>query len=184
MMSIQIILLENSHDSGPQGPPQEGGRSNKPGQQPGQTPGQQTQHPSEEPVHGVSKMRTGDHITDSKLFNYSMSAELFTSKGRLHGRPPLRYRRFARAAEAIRFAIEDLPSQLLVVTHLEVDELRYSSAEIRRLYESPDYPLGRKAAVCAHNRTLTQQDRGVQQTISTEGYRSNVSGRRLSGRER
>ena len=26
-------------------------------------------------------MRTDDHITDSKLFNYSMSAELFTSKG-------------------------------------------------------------------------------------------------------
>jgi hypothetical protein len=97
-------------------------------------------------------MRTADHITDSKLFNYSMNAELFTSKGRLHGRPPLGYRRFARAAEAIRFAIEDLPSQLLVGTYLEVDELRYSSAEIRRLYASPDYPLGRKVAVTAPDR--------------------------------
>ena len=129
-------------------------------------------------------MHKFDYATKAELFDYSTEAERFSTKPGNSRRPPLGYKRFARAADAIRFAIEDLPSQLLVVTHLEVDELRYSSAEIRRLYESPDYPLGRKAAVCAHNRTLTQQHRGVQQTISAEGYRSNVSGRRLSGRER
>lgn len=90
-------------------------------------------------------MRTSEHATDTELFDYSMSAELFSSKGRYRGRKPLGYRRFACAAEAIRFAIEELPPQLLVGTYLEVDELRYESAKIRRLYERSDYPLTRRA---------------------------------------
>jgi len=53
------------------------------------------------------------------------------------------YRRFAEAADAIRFAIEGLPSDLLVGTFLEVDEKRYGFAEIRRLYEQAAYPLTR-----------------------------------------
>jgi hypothetical protein len=60
-------------------------------------------------------------------------------------RAPLGYRRFARAADAIRFAIEDLPSQFLTGTYLEVDEVRYQHSEIRGLYESADYPLPRVA---------------------------------------
>jgi len=91
-------------------------------------------------------MRTSDHATDTELFDYSMSAELFSSKGRHRGRQPLGYKRFACAAEAIRFAIEELSPQLLVGTYLEVDELRYESAKIRRLYERSDYPLTRRAA--------------------------------------
>jgi hypothetical protein len=80
----------------------------------------------------------------SESFDYGMSAELFSSKASNGRRQPLSYRRFAQAAEAIRFAIEDLPQQSLVGTYLEVNELRYESAEIRRLYESVRYPLSRR----------------------------------------
>ena len=74
-------------------------------------------------------------------FDYNCAAELFSrkSKGQLLG-----YRRFARAAYAIRFAIEELPPRLLLGTYLEVDAERYNSEGIRSLYESPDYPLARR----------------------------------------
>jgi hypothetical protein len=81
----------------------------------------------------------------NELFDYGMDAELFSPKGSNGRRQTLSYRRFARAAEAIRFAIEDLPPQALVGTCLEVNESRYESAEIRRLYASSRYPLRRKA---------------------------------------
>jgi hypothetical protein len=48
---------------------------------------------------------------------------------------------FAQAAQAIRFAIEDLPPECLVGAFLEVDEQRYGSDYIRCLYESAEYPL-------------------------------------------
>ena len=77
---------------------------------------------------------------------YSTEAELFSTKGRNSRRQPLGYKRFARAADAIRFAIEELPPQFLSGTYLEVDEARYESKEIRHLYESIDYPLVRRTA--------------------------------------
>jgi hypothetical protein len=79
-------------------------------------------------------------------FDYSVLAELFPSRNRKHNKQSLRYRRFARAADAIRFAIEELPPDLLVGAFLEVDGKRYESGSIRRLYESCDYPLPRRAA--------------------------------------
>jgi hypothetical protein len=91
-------------------------------------------------------MRTPDHTANRGSFDYSMDAELFSAKGNQRRRQPLSYTRFARAAEAIRFAIEILPPQFLAGTYLEVDEFRYESAEIRRLYDSSRYPLARKAA--------------------------------------
>ena len=79
-------------------------------------------------------------------FDYTTEAELFPTRNRKLRRQPLRYRRFARAADAIRFAIEELPRELLLGAYLEVDEQRYGGEEIRRLYESTDYPLARREA--------------------------------------
>jgi hypothetical protein len=79
-------------------------------------------------------------------FNYNAAAELFPTRRRLPRRQPFGYKRFAQAAQAIRFAMEDLPPECLAGAFLEVDEARYGSDEIRRLYESADYPLTRRVA--------------------------------------
>jgi hypothetical protein len=72
-------------------------------------------------------------------FDYAASAELFARQGR----SGLRYRRFARAAEAIRYAIEKLPPKVLSGTSLEVNDERYNATQIRALYDSERYPLRR-----------------------------------------
>jgi hypothetical protein len=79
-------------------------------------------------------------------FDYNAAAELFPTRKRVPRRQPFGYRRFAKAAHAIRFAIEDLPPELLIGAFLEVDEQRYNSDDIRRLYERADYPLARRTA--------------------------------------
>jgi hypothetical protein len=45
------------------------------------------------------------------------------------------------AADAVRFAIEELPPELLSGAVLEVDGERYVGDDIRRLYDSADFPL-------------------------------------------
>ena len=79
-------------------------------------------------------------------FDYNHAAELFAVRRRLPRRQPFGYKRFAQAAQAIRFAIEELPPEYLVGAFLEVDEQRYGSDDIRRLYEQAEYPLTRRAA--------------------------------------
>lgn len=60
-------------------------------------------------------------------------AELYTNKG--HGRKqPVVYRRFETATEAIRFAMENLSSEMLSRTILEVDECRFDGDQIKELY--------------------------------------------------
>jgi hypothetical protein len=78
-------------------------------------------------------------------FDYYAAAELFPTRRRLRRREPFGYKRFAHAAQALRFAMEDLPPEFLVGAFLEVDEQRYGSEDIRRLYESAKYPLMRGA---------------------------------------
>ena len=78
-------------------------------------------------------------------FDYGMEAALFFTKGKKFRQQVVQYRRFVRAAEAIRFAIEDLPSNVLGGCSLEVDKDRYVGVAILGLYESVDYPLPRRA---------------------------------------
>ena len=77
-------------------------------------------------------------------FDYAASAELFMAKRRHGARQPLSYRRFATAAEAIRFAVEDFPAMRALGAWMLVGDERYDSDEIHRLYESNDYPLRRR----------------------------------------
>jgi hypothetical protein len=79
-------------------------------------------------------------------FDYSVAAELFPARNWKRRRQPFGYKRFARAAEAVRFAIEELPSEFLRGAYLQVDEDRYDDQGIRCLYESMDYPFVRSVA--------------------------------------
>ena len=76
-------------------------------------------------------------------FDYNAPADLFPARGRM-GRS-MHYRRFDTAAEAIRFAVEELPAPLLLGAYLQVDDERFAADQIRALYTSAAYPLVRAA---------------------------------------
>jgi len=78
-------------------------------------------------------------------FNFNAPAELFPSRIK-KGRKLTRYRRFDTAAEAIRFAVEEIAPPALLGTYLEVEETRIGTAEIQALYDSAAFPLQRHAA--------------------------------------
>jgi hypothetical protein len=78
-------------------------------------------------------------------FEYDSPAELFPSRRNLRA-TRVTYRRFATAAEAIRYAVEVLPAGAFLGTYLEVNEQRFDSGAIRRLYDAPEYPLARQPA--------------------------------------
>ncbi len=83
-----------------------------------------------------------------RSFDYDAPAELFPTRSR-KGNRPMGYRRFDSAAEAVRFAIEELPPQLLVGANLEVGEERFNSQGIRELYDRAQYPLARRSPKAA-----------------------------------
>jgi hypothetical protein len=78
-------------------------------------------------------------------FDYNSPAELFIPKRKGFGgrRSTTGYRRFATAAEAIRFAVEQFPAIRTLGAWMQVGDERFGSDEICRLYESSDYPLQR-----------------------------------------
>lgn len=92
---------------------------------------------------------TFDYGAEAELFdhggNHGGMAESSSGKVRSFRRRRLGYRRFVRAADAIRFAIEEMTPQLLRSACLQVDEERFGNEGIRELYESADYPLDRPA---------------------------------------
>lgn len=74
-------------------------------------------------------------------FDYSVSAELFALKRKKYG--PVTYRRFETAAEAIRYAVEDLSGPLMNGTFIETDTERLDGRAIQQLYRGSRYPLKR-----------------------------------------
>jgi hypothetical protein len=72
--------------------------------------------------------------------DYDAPAELFPARNRKRG---VQYRRFETAAEAIRFAIEELPAPLLAGAYLQVEDAWFDGDQIRKLYETVAYPLPR-----------------------------------------
>jgi hypothetical protein len=78
-------------------------------------------------------------------FDYRAQAELFPGKNVHVKSRVLKYMRFDHAADAVRFAIERLPAKVLLGAYLEVDEKRYDSRGIRRLYDHAEYPFPRLA---------------------------------------
>jgi hypothetical protein len=77
-------------------------------------------------------------------FDYLAQAELFPARPRGFRRLDISYKRFESAADALRYAIEELPPGLLLGAILEVDEERYDHLAIRSLYESSNYPHARE----------------------------------------
>lgn len=90
-------------------------------------------------------MATLDYRDEAELSPTASDVELSPIRRRKL-RQPTGFGRFAHAADAIRFAIEELPPELLLVTQLKVAEERFNSEGIRRLYESVEYPLIRRAS--------------------------------------
>ncbi|WP_156932776.1 hypothetical protein [Rhizobium sp. IBUN] len=76
-------------------------------------------------------------------FDYTGGAGIYAGKSKAGISGP-RYRRFETAAEALRFAVEDMPQSQQRGSLLEIDEARYSHNQIRALYDAPDYPLSRR----------------------------------------
>jgi len=86
-------------------------------------------------------VQTGDISAVTASFDYNAPDDFFSALGR-KGRS-VRYRRFDTAAEAIRFAVEELPPPMLVGAYLQVDDERFDSDQIRELYQGAGYPLER-----------------------------------------
>jgi hypothetical protein len=78
------------------------------------------------------------------MFDYDATAELFFGHPSMRTRNKVGYRRFARAASAVLFAVEQLSPAVLHGTFLEVNDDRFNAAEIRSLYDHVDFPLARK----------------------------------------
>ena len=77
-------------------------------------------------------------------FNFDAPAELFPSRNRKVVNK-VKYRRFDRAADAIRFAVEELPEPLLLGAYIQIDEERLGHKDIRGLYDSAEYQLAKRA---------------------------------------
>ena len=77
--------------------------------------------------------------------DYRIKAELFFFKTPKAQCKSLVFRRFPRAAEAIRYAVEELAPGAFASCSLDVNDQRFYGREIRPLYDSTEYPLRRRS---------------------------------------
>jgi len=82
-------------------------------------------------------------MQDTTKFPFGASAELYSSGGTRARSRPVSYRRFDSSAEAIRFAVEELPQIMQRGTVMEIGEDRFEFEDIRALYDSAEFPLPR-----------------------------------------
>lgn len=87
------------------------------------------------------KQSNDTHLTSMEPFDFDQSADLFA---RAHRAQHVKYYKFPTAAQAIRFAIEQLPQNLRGGLVMEIDEVRYRAPEILTLYQRADFPLARQ----------------------------------------
>ena len=73
--------------------------------------------------------------------DFTAAADLFPARNFKSRSLGIGYKRFDEAAEAVRFAIEELPPESLLGAYLEVEDERFDSRGIRRLYDSTNFPL-------------------------------------------
>jgi hypothetical protein len=78
-----------------------------------------------------------------EMFDYGASADLYTKRSGMKANRKTTYRRFSNAADAIHFAVENLSPELLQNALLEVDEKRFTTDQIRSLYDDTTFPLPR-----------------------------------------
>jgi hypothetical protein len=77
-------------------------------------------------------------------FDYNAPAELFPGRNRKSTKK-VSYRRFETAADAIRFAVEELPELLLLGACIQINEQRLNYKDIQALYASEQYPLEKRS---------------------------------------
>jgi hypothetical protein len=94
------------------------------------------------PIDGKAKEHGREQARDLSRFDYNAPAELFPSRTK-PGKGRVKYRRFETAAEALQFAIEQMPPPILLGAFLEVEEQRFGADDMRSLYSSTAYPLRR-----------------------------------------
>ena len=94
--------------------------------------------------HEASRPTTRKEL-DMTHIDYSAPAELFPGRSAQASRR-IRYKRFNSTAEAVRFAVEDMPAVLLRGAYLEVNQKRFDGTQILNLYNAETFPLERAAA--------------------------------------
>jgi hypothetical protein len=117
--------------------------------------------PPPPPESQPPEIQAPENDGEPQKFDYAEPAEVFTRAGmvvpapdaaqpeagaaRTSRRKAITYRRFASGAEAVRYAIEELPPAHLPASVLVLNGDRYEGAAIQALYDSADYPLPRRA---------------------------------------
>ena len=89
--------------------------------------------------------------------DYRMEAGLYFAKSANTKQRSLVFRRFSRAAEAIRYAVEDLAPKVFDSCSLEVNGAHYFGREIRPLYDSGDFPLRRRGGIAVEKHRAAPQ---------------------------